>query len=84
MHEKARSVPRIEQLFHLAAAIFFVAFVLTVFLQSAAALPLLAAYAVCAAVDEIGFHRRLQGAERRIYFVSYAALALFVGAWRLS
>lgn len=84
MHEKARSVPRVEQLFHLAAAIFFVAFLVTVFLESAAALPLLAAYVVCAAVDEIGFHRHLQGAERRIHFVSYAALALFVGAWWVS
>ena len=51
MHEKARRVPRLEQLFHAAAALLFIGFVAAVFLESAAALPLLAAYVVCAAVD---------------------------------
>ena len=83
MHEKARRVPRIEQLFHLAAALLFAGFVTAVFLDSAAALPVLAAYVVCAAVDEFGFHRHLSASERRVHFVSYAALALFVTAWRL-
>ena len=87
MHEKARRVPRAEQFFHYAAGLLFAAFACAVFLESAAALPLLAAFAVCAEVDEIGFHRQLSAAERRVHFVSYAALVLFVitwvGTWRL-
>jgi hypothetical protein len=43
----------------------------------------LAAYVACAAVDEFGFHRHLSPSERRVHFVSYAALALFVVIWRL-
>jgi len=84
MHEKARRVPRAEQFFHAAAAILFVAFVAAVFLGSAAALPLLIVFVACAATDEIGFHRHLLASERRVHFMAYAALALFVVAWRLA
>lgn len=83
MHEKARNVPRAEKFFHYAAALLFGGFAAAVFLDSGLALPLLAAFVFCAAVDEIGFHRHLSAAERRVHFVSYAALVLFVGTWRL-
>jgi len=84
MHEKSRRVPRTEQFFHAAAAVLFVGFVVAVFRDSAAALPLLVAFVACAATDEFGFHRHLLASERRVHFMSYAALALFVFAWRLS
>ena len=84
MHEKARRVPRVEQFFHAAAAVLFVGFVVAVFRDSAAALPLLIAFAACAAADEFGFHRHLAASERRVHFMSYAALAIFVAAWRLA
>jgi|SRR6187455_2191155 hypothetical protein len=84
MHEKARRVPRLEQFFHAAAAVLFLGFVVAVFLDSRAALPLLIAFAACAASDEFGFHRHLAAAERRVHFMSYAALAIFIVAWRLA
>jgi hypothetical protein len=84
MHERARRVPRLEQILHYAAALLFLGFVIAVFRESSPlALALLAAFALVAAWDELGFHRLLDARERRIHFVSYAALALFVGAWRL-
>jgi len=83
MHEKARSVPRVEQVFHYTAALLLGGFVWAVFVDSAAALPFLAGYVICAAVDEFGFHRHLSAAERRVHFMSYAAFALFIAAWRL-
>jgi hypothetical protein len=84
MHEKSRRVPRAEQFFHAAAAVLFIGFVVAVFLDSRAALPLLIAFSICAASDEIGFHRHLAAAERRVHLMSYAALAIFVAAWRLA
>lgn len=83
MHERSRRVPRAEQYFHAAAAILFAGFVAAAFLSSRAALPLLAAFLACAATDEFGFHRHLMANERRVHFMSYAALALFVVTWRL-
>jgi hypothetical protein len=44
---------------------------------------LFAGFAVCAAWDELGFHRLLAARERRIHFAAYSALALFVCAWRV-
>ena len=84
MHEKSRRVPRAEQFFHAAAAVLFIAFVTAVFMDSAAALPLLIAFVACAATDEFGYHRHLAARERRVHFMSYAALAVFVVAWRLA
>jgi len=84
MHEKARQVPRFEKVLHYAAALLFGGFAVAVFMDSAAALPLLVAFLVCAAVDEFGFHSQLSAVERRVHFVSYAALVLFIATWRLS
>jgi hypothetical protein len=84
MHERERRVPRLEQVLHAAAALLFVGFVAAVFGGAQIAAPLLfAGFAICATCDELGFHRHLAKSERRIHFAAYAALALFVGAWRL-
>ena len=84
MHERARRVPRLEQILHYAAALLFLSFVIAVFRDSSGlALGLLAAFALIATWDELGFHRLLDPRERRVHFVSYAALGLFIGAWRL-
>jgi hypothetical protein len=84
MHERERQVPRLEQVLHAAAALLFVGFVAAVFSGSMIVAPvLLAGFAICATCDELGFHRQLAKSERRIHFAAYAALALFVGAWRL-
>jgi hypothetical protein len=84
MHERARRVPRIEQLLHAAAAILFSGFAVAVFVDSTLALPLLVAFAACAAGDEFGYHRHLSASERRVHFMSYAALTLFIAAWLLT
>ena len=84
MHERARRVPRLEQVLHYGAALLFLGFVIAVFRDSTRlALGLFAAFALIAAWDELGFHGHLDARERRVHFVSYAALGLFVGAWRL-
>lgn len=84
MHERARQVPRTEQLFHAALAVSFAGFVVAVFAESRAALALLAAFVICAACDEFGYHRHLSRSERRVHFVSYAALGAFVVVWQAS
>jgi hypothetical protein len=84
MHERARRVPRLEQVLHYGAGTLFLAFVIAVFRDATGfALVLLPLFVAVAAWDELGFHRMLDARERRVHFVSYAALALFVGAWRL-
>lgn len=83
MHERARRVPRLEQILHYAAGALFLGFVVAVFRDAGAIAPaLLACFAAVAAWDELGFHRALDARERRVHFASYAALALFIGAWR--
>jgi hypothetical protein len=82
MHERARRVPRVEQVFHAIAALLFLGFIAAVFSAATTlALILLGAFAVCAACDELGFHRHLAVRERRIHFLAYAALAVFLGTW---
>jgi hypothetical protein len=82
MHERARRVPRLEQAFHAIAGLLFLGFMGAVFFgRTTPAIVLLAAFVVCAACDEFGFHRHLSARERWIHFLSYAALALFLGAW---
>jgi hypothetical protein len=83
MHERSRRVPRLEQLLHYGAAVLFLAFVAAVFRGAEGlAVALFALFAAVAAWDEIGFHRHLAARERRVHFASYAALTLFIGAWR--
>jgi hypothetical protein len=83
MHERERRVPRLEQVLHAVAALLFVGFIVAVFKAATnTALVLFAAFAVCAACDEFGFHRQLAARERWIHFAAYSALVVFVGAWR--
>jgi hypothetical protein len=84
MHERARRVPRLEGFLHYGASFLLLGFVIAVFCDSSRiALGLLAGFALVAGWDELGFHRHLDPRERRVHFVSYAALGLFIGAWRL-
>jgi len=84
MHERARRVPRLEQGLHYTAAALLLAFLVAVFRDAGgAALVLLAVFAAVTAWDELGFHGPLAVRERRVHFAAYAALGLFVGAWRL-
>jgi hypothetical protein len=83
MHERARKVPRIEQLLHAALAVAFTGFAVYVFLQrNAAATSWLAVFLVCLAYDEFGFHRRLAASERRVHVISWTALLFFIVVWR--
>jgi hypothetical protein len=83
MHERARRVPRLEQVLHYLAAALFLAFVVTVFRGAdRIALPLFAIFVAVTAGDAIGFHRHLAPLERRVHLASYVALAFFFGAWR--
>jgi len=83
MHERARKVPVVEQLFHAGLAITFTAFVICVFLRrEVSAIASLAAFAVCLVLDELGYHRGLARNERRVHVISWAALLLFIGVWR--
>lgn len=82
MHERARRVPRLEQVFHAAAAVLFLGFMIAVFRSTTTlALSLFAVFALCAACDELGFHRHLAARERRVHFMAYAALGVFLGVW---
>lgn len=82
MHERARRVPRIEQVLHYTAAVAFMGFGIAAFRDSTRiALPLLAVFAVVTAWDELGYHRHLDRRERRVHFATFAALALFVSVW---
>lgn len=83
MHERARKVPRIEQLLHATLAITFTGFAVYVFLQrNVAATSWLAVFLVCLACDEFGFHRGLVANERRVHVISWAALTFFIVVWR--
>ncbi len=82
MHERARKVPLVEQLFHAALAIAFTAFAIFVFLRrDVPALAWLAAFVVCLVFDELGYHRGLAANERRVHIISWAALLFFIGVW---
>jgi hypothetical protein len=85
MHEKARRVPRLEQFFHAAAAV---------------VVPRLRGRGIPRFPGGVAAAHRLRGlrgqrrirfspspttaAERRVHFMSYAPLAIFIVAWRLA
>ena len=82
MHEAKRKVPRVERWLHYCAGALFLGFLWALFRDSTRlALVLFGAFSVLTVWDEVGFHRLLDGRERRVHFAAYAALALFVGAW---
>src|SRR5687767_10861874 len=83
MHERSRRVPPLEQFLHAGAAVLFFSAVIAIFRgATTVALSLLVAFALCAASDELGFHRKLPARERWVHFIAYAALGLFLGVWR--
>jgi hypothetical protein len=82
MHERARKVPRLEQVLHAALAITFTAFAVYIFLRrNVPAIAWLAAFVLCLVFDELGYHRGLAANERRVHVISWAALLLFIGVW---
>jgi hypothetical protein len=84
LHEKARRVPRVEQILHALAALSLLTFVVLAFsARNMAASFVLPVFLATAFADEFGFHRHLDPRERRVHFASYAALALFVVTWRM-
>lgn len=79
LHEKARRVPRVEQVLHGTLFVTGVAFVFGVFTARMwLALPTLAVFACAAFADETGFHALLEARERRLHHVAYACFAGFV------
>ena len=84
MHEKARRVPRFEQLLHASAAIALIVFLTGVFRGAdLVAYVGLAVLLPVALVDEFGYHAPVARRERVVHAISYAALGGFVLAWRL-
>ena len=84
LHEKARRVPRVEQLLHAALALSAIAIIAGLFTHRAwLAVPALAVFAPAAIADEWGFHGPLERRERRLHHVAYASFAgfLLVAAW---
>ncbi|MDQ6685356.1 MAG: hypothetical protein M3Z16_09520 [Pseudomonadota bacterium] len=80
LHEKARRVPRVEQLIHAAIAVSLAAIVAGLFFdRPVLVLPALACFSVAALLDELGYHRSLHRHERRLHFAAYACFAVFIG-----
>jgi hypothetical protein len=85
MHERARSVPRVEQWLHAGLAVTIASFFFAAFTaRTAVALVALAAFLVFLFADELGFHRGIDTRERRVHVASWVALAGFVLVWRLA
>ena len=82
MHERGRRVPRVEQWLHAGLAAGMAAFLAAAFAgYPAGALAALAAFLVLLAWDELGFHKGIASAERRVHVASWILLAGFVAAW---
>ena len=79
LHDKARQVPRLEQVFHAVLAVSVGGLVLGLFFDLTKLVrPALVGFAVAALADEFGFHGTLPRHERRIHFAAYACFALFI------
>jgi hypothetical protein len=82
MHERGRRVPRVEQFLHAALAVSLAVFVAAAFTaHAAAAVAALGVFLAFLAWDELGFHRGIAPAERRVHVLSWLLLAGFVAAW---
>jgi len=82
MHECARKVGRVEKWLHAALALAFTGFLSCVFADRfVPAAVFLLAFLACLGCDELGFHSDLARSERRVHFLSYAALFAFIGIW---
>ena len=85
LHEKARRVPRTEQVLHACTLVSGVVLVGALFLARAAvADSALAVFLVATVWDAAGFHAPLDPRERRVHAAAYACFAAFlaVAAWR--
>jgi hypothetical protein len=79
LHEKARRVPRFEQVLHGLLAISATALVFGLFTARPwLAWPGLAVFVPAALADELGWHGALEHRERRLHHVAYASFAGFV------
>jgi hypothetical protein len=84
LHEKARRVPRAEQVLHALLALSAIALIFGLFTDRPwFAWPGLAVFVPAAIADERGFHGLLEPRERRLHHVAYACFAGFIGvaAW---
>ena len=79
LHEKARRVPRAEQVLHALLALSAIALIFGLFSGRAwLAWPGLAVYVPAAIADEAAFHGMLERRERKLHHVAYACFAGFV------
>ena len=79
LHEKARRVPRFEQVLHALLALSAIAIIFGIFTgRPWLSLPGLAVFAPAAIADEAGFHGPLERRERRLHHVAYASFAGFL------
>lgn len=79
LHEKARRVPKLEQLSHALIAVSVVAlWVGLIREQTLLARGALTVFAVTAFVDEWYYHGPLDRRERRLHFVAYGCFAGFI------
>ena len=84
LHEKARRVPRPEQLLHGTLLVSAIVLIYGIFnARAPLAVPALIVFAIAACADEFGFHGQLERRERRLHHVAYACFAGFVAvaAW---
>jgi len=79
LHDKARQVPRIEQVFHAVLAVSVGSLALGLFFDLPKLIwPTLVGFTVAALADEFGFHGQLPRHERLIHFAAYTCFALFI------
>jgi hypothetical protein len=82
MHERARRVPRIEQVLHLGLGISLIAFLVGAFRgNTPLALGALVPFLGLLVWDAFGYHAVLEARERRVHAWSYLAFGLFVSVW---
>ena len=84
LHERARRVPIVEQMFHGTLFLSLLALITGLFLDHPRfVLPAVTVFGLAALGDEVGFHGTLARRERRLHFAAYSCYAGFIGvaAW---
>jgi len=80
---KFRGAPGMAMLAGILSAVALIGFIAgAVRGQRSLAVPSLAVFVALLALDEIGFHARIAGSERRLHFAAYGALAVFIAVWQ--
>jgi hypothetical protein len=83
LHDRARKVPKLEQLAHAVLGICMALFLFGVFRQHAILAAIALTVFICVyAVDEFVFHQGIGAHERMVHAAAMSALALFVLTWR--